>query len=161
PLRVPHTRGGRGRGGAAQPGADPADGADVAGRAGGGDRRTGQQLREAVEMKRNQLFKGEPRAHEAHRLIGEVSNGSTNGQTPPREGFWGGWTRFWFGRAAPVGLHVLRVAAGLLSLAWLLPLMGHLDSVFGLDGWFDRQAYREAARLADGAPKPISWSLVY
>jgi hypothetical protein len=70
------------------------------------------------------------------------------------------WLRFWFTPADPAALHVVRLLAGLLFLAWLLPLAGHVDALFGLDGWFDSQAYREAGRLAD-APVPLGWSLLY
>src|SRR5438132_1292184 len=80
---------------------------------------------------------------------------------PAKMGPIAAWTRFWFTSTDPVGLHVVRLAAGLVFLAWLLPLAGHVDALFGLDGWFDRQAYREAARLADGLPQPITWSLLY
>lgn len=74
---------------------------------------------------------------------------------------WARWTRFWFTPGDPIGFHVLRVLAGLLFLAWLLPIAGSLDGLFSLDGWFDLQAYREASRLPDGAPKPMTWSLLY
>jgi hypothetical protein len=72
-----------------------------------------------------------------------------------------GWTSFWFSAIDPIGLHRLRVLAGLLFLSWLLPLTGHQTELFGLNGWFDRQAYVEAAALPGGAPAPIGWSLVY
>jgi hypothetical protein len=72
-----------------------------------------------------------------------------------------GWTKFWFTPADPLGLHVVRLLTGLLLLAWLLPLAGDVDSLFGLHGWFDRQAYAETARLPNGPPKPVSWSLLY
>jgi hypothetical protein len=51
--------------------------------------------------------------------------------------------------------------AGLVFLAWLLPLAGHADGLFGLTGWFDRQAYREASHILGGPPQPFSWSLLY
>jgi hypothetical protein len=70
------------------------------------------------------------------------------------------WLWFWFTPASPAGLHAVRLLAGLLFLAWLLPLAGHVDALFGLDGWFDDQAYREAGRLAD-PPVPVGWSLLY
>jgi hypothetical protein len=70
------------------------------------------------------------------------------------------WQRFWFTPARPAALHAVRLLAGLLFLAWLLPLAGHVGALFGLDGWFDAQAYREAGRLAD-APAPLGWSLLY
>lgn len=73
-----------------------------------------------------------------------------------------GWMRFWFQPVDPFGLHLLRVGTGLLLLAWLLPVAGEVPALFGLQGWFDRQAYVEAARLeTDNLPKPISWSLLY
>jgi hypothetical protein len=70
------------------------------------------------------------------------------------------WRRFWFTPSAPAALHAVRLLAGLLFLAWLLPLAGHVDALFGLDGWFDGQAYREAGRFAE-APAPLGWSLLY
>jgi hypothetical protein len=71
------------------------------------------------------------------------------------------WTRFWFAPASPFGLHVVRLLTGLLLLAWLLPLASDVQAFFGLQGWFDRRAYVEAARLTDGSPKTIGWSLLY
>jgi hypothetical protein len=79
----------------------------------------------------------------------------------PAEGALAAWSRFWFRPADACGLHVVRVATGLLLLFWLLPLAGAVDSLFGLQGWFDKQAYVAAARLPGGPPKPISWSLLY
>ena len=55
----------------------------------------------------------------------------------------------------------MRLAAGLVFLAWLLPLAGHANALFGLGGWLDRQAYREAAHLPGGPPQPFTWSLLY
>jgi hypothetical protein len=69
--------------------------------------------------------------------------------------------RFWFSPTDPAGLHVLRVLAGLLFLAWLLPFAGHAADLFGPQGWFDAKAYHEAARLPDGAPVPLGWSLLH
>ncbi len=71
------------------------------------------------------------------------------------------WVRFWFTPADPIGLHAVRVAVGLLFLAWLVPLGGHRDALFGLGGWFDRQAFADAAALPDGPPKPLGWSALY
>jgi hypothetical protein len=73
------------------------------------------------------------------------------------------WTNFWFAPVDPVGLNTLRVLAGLLFLAWLLPFAGHEDAFFGTQGWFDLQAYREAGHLApqDAAPVPLGWSALY
>src|SRR5262249_20446270 len=71
------------------------------------------------------------------------------------------WTRFWLTPSEPTGLHILRLLAGLLFAAWLLSFAGARHALFGLAGWFDRQAYLEASRMGDGAPVPISWSLLY
>lgn len=72
------------------------------------------------------------------------------------------WTRFWFSPTDPFGLHLVRILTGVLLLVWLLPVAGHLESLFGLQGWFDRQAYLEAVKLPrDSVPKPLSWSLLY
>jgi hypothetical protein len=80
--------------------------------------------------------------------------------SPGAEGLAGSWVRFWFTPVDPVGLHAVRVLAGLVFLAWLLPFAGRQDALFGLQGWFDRQAYAEAARLNDGS-QLLGWSLVY
>ncbi|MCS6850497.1 MAG: hypothetical protein NZ700_04925 [Gemmataceae bacterium] len=82
-------------------------------------------------------------------------------------GFVAAWVRFWFQPIDPIGLHVVRIGSGFLFLLWLLPLAGDLNGLFGLGGWFDRQAYAEAARLADnpmGQTSPVAlltWSLIY
>lgn len=77
------------------------------------------------------------------------------------DGLFGGWVRFWFTPVDPIGLQVLRVLGGLLFLAWLLPFAGNVDALFGLHGWFDQQAYTEAAKLPMGSPRPIGWSALY
>src|SRR5262245_54832610 len=72
------------------------------------------------------------------------------------------WARFWFSPADPFSLHLVRVLTGLLLLLWLVPLAGQAQPLFGLQGWFDRQAYAEAARMdATTVPKPMGWSLLY
>jgi hypothetical protein len=92
---------------------------------------------------------------------------------PVQPGLLAGWVRFWFTPCDPVGLHVLRVLAGLLFLWFSLPLAGHVGPLFGLDGWFDRQAFRDTAALLnrqaveDNAPLPdnptqsFAWSILY
>ena len=76
-------------------------------------------------------------------------------------GWRGAWTRFWFTPTAPIGLHWLRVLAGLLFLSWLLPLTAERSALFGLGGWFDTTGHIEASRLPGGPPVPIGWSLLY
>jgi hypothetical protein len=50
----------------------------------------------------------------------------------------------------------------MVLLWWLAPLAVDIPGVFGLAGWFDVTALREAHRLPAGQlPKPISWSLFY
>ncbi len=71
------------------------------------------------------------------------------------------WTRFWFAPTHPLGLHLVRLLTGILLLAWLLPLASDVQSFFGPNGLFDRRAFVEAARLTDGPPKSIGWSLLY
>ncbi|MGF1578844.1 MAG: hypothetical protein ACFCD0_05730 [Gemmataceae bacterium] len=68
---------------------------------------------------------------------------------------------FWFTPANPIGLHSLRFFAGLVFLTWLLTLAGRQTAFFGLNGWFDVQAFEEAARLPGGAPVPFGWSILY
>ena len=72
-----------------------------------------------------------------------------------------GWTRFWFNPAAPTGLHCVRVLAGVVFLLWLVPLTGERYALFGLDGYFDAAAYREASKLPEVARPPMNWSLLY
>jgi hypothetical protein len=80
--------------------------------------------------------------------------------TQHRFGGWArAWVRFWFEPTDPIGLHLIRVAAGLLFIVWLLPQAGHRDEFFGLNGWFDQRAYAEAANLPDGSPAPLGWSV--
>jgi hypothetical protein len=69
--------------------------------------------------------------------------------------------RFWFTSVDAIGFHTVRVFAGLLFLAWLLPFAGNLNGLFGMHGFFDLQAYNEAARLSDGTPRPVGWSILY
>ena len=78
-------------------------------------------------------------------------------------GLWKAWVHFWFTPADPTGLHAIRVLAGVLFLSWLLGFAGHENEMFGLQGWFDTQAYKEASRMQppNGPPAPITWSLVY
>src|SRR5439155_23937760 len=71
------------------------------------------------------------------------------------------WATFWFAARDPLGLHVIRVLAGLLFLSWLLVFAGQHEALFGLNGWFDLEAYRETARLREGTPAPITWSVLY
>jgi hypothetical protein len=79
----------------------------------------------------------------------------------PHAGLIATWVHFWFTPTDPVGLHALRVLAGVLFLCWLLPLAGQVEALFGLGGWFDAQAYKEASRLPDLPPHLFSWSLTY
>lgn len=89
--------------------------------------------------------------------------------TLPRPGLIGSWTRFWFNPSDPFGLHLVRFLAGLLFLSWLLPLAGYQADFFGLQGFFDLQAFKETAREANreasrGNPQmqlPVTWSLLY
>ena len=89
-----------------------------------------------------------------------------------RAGFFSSWGRFWFNPVDPLPLHLLRVLTGLLVFSWLLGFAGHQDEFYGLKGWIDRQAYRDARKMAeqvpvpgqmppDQLPVPISWSLLY
>jgi hypothetical protein len=81
--------------------------------------------------------------------------------TPAAHGLIRSWVNFWFTPIDPTGLHAVRVLAGLLFLAWLLPLAGQVDSFFGAQGWFDRQAYTDAARRDDIAFQRPPWSIFY
>jgi hypothetical protein len=96
------------------------------------------------------------------------SDNSSAKSTQPSAGLIKGpvqaWSRFWFSPADPVALHAIRVAAGLLFICWLLPFAGQVESLFGLQGWFDIQAYRDASpgRISeDVIPQPIGWSILY
>jgi pimeloyl-ACP methyl ester carboxylesterase len=85
-------------------------------------------------------------------------------EAPPEvpTGWRNAWVRFWFTPTPPVGLHWMRVLAGLLFLSWLVPLAGERTALFGLHGWLDKTAHIEASRLPPGAvPVPFGWSLLY
>jgi hypothetical protein len=84
-----------------------------------------------------------------------------NAATAPEPGPVASWNRFWFTAVDPIGLHTLRVLSGLLFLVWIVAFVGHQEAFFGLQGWFDEQAYREASRLPDGIPMPLGWSIFY
>lgn len=71
------------------------------------------------------------------------------------------WSEFWFRPANPLALDIVRVAAGVAALAWLGAMAAHVDAFFGLNGWFDRQAYVDAAQALQGTPRPFGWSLLY
>ncbi len=90
------------------------------------------------------------------------------------EGMVRGWARFWFTPTPSLGLHIVRFCAGLLFVFWLLPFANHLDDLFGLDGWFDREAYAKGLEKSTpgqrdvGGPEDrgmlepvIGWSLLY
>lgn len=70
------------------------------------------------------------------------------------------WTRFWFTPVDSIGLHVVRLLAGLLLIAWLLPFAGYLEGFFGVHGWLDPKAFTEAARMSNGEFSP-GWSVLY
>lgn len=72
------------------------------------------------------------------------------------------WSRFWFEPRPAFSLHAIRVLTGVLLLVWLLPLAGHYHALFGLEGWFDREAYVETSQpqFQQDAP-PVGWSLLY
>jgi hypothetical protein len=95
----------------------------------------------------------------SNRLPPETSIASAQPEAP-RAGIVQAWNAFWFTPANPTGLHALRVLGGLLILTWLLSYWGQQEAFFGLNGWFDRQAYLEASRLQD-LPTPIGWSVLY
>src|SRR5437016_4954465 len=79
----------------------------------------------------------------------------------PAPGFIHAWTRFWFAPTDPAGLHVVRIATGLVCLSWLLPLAGQVEALFGLGGYFDLKALQEAAKLPGGLPPQSTWSLLF
>jgi hypothetical protein len=76
-------------------------------------------------------------------------------------GIIGSWVNFWFTPADPIGLHALRALSGLLFLYWLLPFAAEHQAFFGLGGWFDATAYREASRLPELPPHLFGWSVSY
>lgn len=84
----------------------------------------------------------------------------TSPATSPSASLPTAWARFWFTPVDASVLHLLRVATGALLLYWLLPLSGNVEAFFGLQGWFDVAAYRDAARLT-GDRGLFQWSLVY
>jgi hypothetical protein len=90
-----------------------------------------------------------------------MSTPKTTNPAAPAPGLIGSWVNFWFAAVDPIGLNALRVLAGLLFLFWLLPFAGEHQALFGLGGWFDATAYREASHLRGLPPHLFGWSLVY
>ncbi len=58
-------------------------------------------------------------------------------------------------------MHALRVLFCVLALLWLLPLMGEVESLFGLSGWFDLQVYTDAGTLNPSPYDGRNWSLLW
>jgi hypothetical protein len=73
----------------------------------------------------------------------------------------GAWTRFWFAPIAPTGLAWIRCLAAAVFLIWLVPVTAERHALFGLDGYFDVTAHKEASKLPELAKPPINWSLLY
>ncbi|HMF15707.1 MAG TPA: hypothetical protein VKE98_00805 [Gemmataceae bacterium] len=82
------------------------------------------------------------------------------------------WTRFWFKAADPIGLHRLRFLSGVLLIAWLLPLGGHVEAFFSMAGWADREYYIAISQLqqavrqgsvppSENVPPVPLWSIFY
>lgn len=72
-----------------------------------------------------------------------------------------GWSRFWFAPARPLALHVARFLVGFAVLGSYIPLASHVEDFFGLKGWFDQQAFADAATFPNGAPVSFGWSVLY
>lgn len=72
-----------------------------------------------------------------------------------------GWNEFWFTPADSIGLHVARTVFGLVLLTNLIGLWGQAHPLLGLDGWVDRQAYVEGARIDAGHPNLTGWSPLF
>jgi hypothetical protein len=72
------------------------------------------------------------------------------------------WVSFWFSPVPPVGLHALRILAGLLFLVWLLPFAGDAPALFSQQGWFDKEAFLETSRLpTEASAVLLNWSLLF
>lgn len=73
------------------------------------------------------------------------------------------WRQFWFAPTDPIGLHLLRILAGLLFIYWLLPFAGYVTEMFSWQGWFDRAAFNETERLLErsGSPLRLGWSVLH
>jgi hypothetical protein len=78
----------------------------------------------------------------------------------PRKGLVRRWADFWFSATDPLSLHLVRFFSGLLFLFWLSSLAGSQTEFFSLNGWFDRQALREAKKQQDQPlPEGTDWTL--
>jgi hypothetical protein len=105
-------------------------------------------------------MKNNPSAAITAAKIQTSPNLSTPSIALPEGGFRQAWTTFWFSAVDAIGLHRLRFLAGLLFIAWLLPLGGQLEAFFGMAGWADREYYLEISRIPNAPPPPM-WSLLY
>ncbi len=99
-----------------------------------------------------------------------MKKGQTRSLIPPSatskrfsalRGCWQAWNQFWFTPVDPVGLHGIRLLSGLLFAFWLLTFLGHQEAFFGLQGWFDYQAYQNLGELPANSIPPIGWSILY
>lgn len=70
----------------------------------------------------------------------------------------GPWDRFWFSAVDPIGLHLIRALLGVVLILWWASFAGQHRALLGPEGWMDKEAYDEAARLPTGTPMPIGWS---
>ncbi len=85
---------------------------------------------------------------------------------PVKQSGWQAWQAYWFTPRSPLGLHVTRTLTGLVLLFWLLTLAGHQVGFFGLQGWFDEEAFRQVSRLRVEEPQNVpiptfGWSIFF
>lgn len=88
-------------------------------------------------------------------------NAQSPQQEAPRTGWFSGWADFWFSAIPAGNFHFVRILVGVLVLGWLTTFVGNESAYFGLSGWFDLQAYKEAVENPEGIPMPLTWSILY
>lgn len=71
------------------------------------------------------------------------------------------WSRFWFAAADPAALAGLRLLFGAYLLVWLGGSFADRHALFGLNGWFDARAFREASTLPEDARPVMGWSPIF
>lgn len=82
--------------------------------------------------------------------------------SPARLGMVEAWSRFWFTPQDPIGLHGLRLLAGLFFFAWLFSFLGHEAACFGPQGWLDDVGFKRLQALSEEERGPIaSWSPLF
>src|SRR6516164_4626237 len=82
--------------------------------------------------------------------------------TPPADRspllrFFRGWDRFWFGKADPTTLGLVRICCGLVVLYVHFCYTTDLQQLFGRDAWVDFATMTQVRKDAPFVAPPVGW----